>query len=80
MITCKQSTEWVIKKEYTKLAVKENLKLMSHLAVCNLCRLFQEQNSIISEALFKTGSKELFHLTVEEKMNLFHSVQTEIND
>lgn len=80
MITCKQSTEWVIKKEYKKLSVKENLQLLSHMAVCSFCRLFQKQNSLISKALYKTESKEIFHLTSEEKKDLFHSVQNKINE
>ncbi len=80
MITCKQSTEWVIKKEHEKLSVKENFELVSHMAVCTVCGLFQEQNSIISEALVKSGQRELFHLTMEEKIKLFHSVQNKINE
>ena len=80
MITCKQSTEWVIKKEYKKLSVKENLQLMSHLAVCSFCRLFQEQDTLMSEALYKSGSRKLFQLTQEEKMKLFHSIQSKINE
>ena len=80
MITCKQSTEWVIKKEYKKLSVKENLQFMSHMAVCTFCRLFQEQNGIINEALSKSESRELFQLTLEEKVQLFRSVQNKINE
>ena len=79
MITCKQSTEWVIKKEYKTLSIKENLQLLSHMAVCSLCRLFQKQNSIISKAIYKSEKRELFHLTVEEKKELLHSVQHKIN-
>ena len=78
MITCKQSTEWVIKKEYKRLSVKENLLLLSHMAVCSLCRLFQKQNSLISKALYKGESREIFHLTSEEKKDLLHSVQNKI--
>ncbi len=79
MITCKQSTQWVIKKEYKKLSVKENLQLLSHMAICSFCRLFQKQNSLISQALYKSKSREIFHLTSEEKKDLLHSVQNKIN-
>ncbi len=80
MITCKQSTELVIKKEHKKLSVNENLQLLSHMAVCSFCRLFQKQNSIISKALYKSDSTEIFHLTSEEKKDLFHSVKNIINE
>ena len=80
MITCKQSTECVIKKEYKTLSIKENLQLLSHMAVCSLCRLFQKQNSIISKAVYKSEKRELFHLTSEEKKDLFYSVQNKIKE
>ena len=80
MITCKRSTEWVIKKEYKKLSVKENLQLLSHMAICSFCRLFQKQNSLISKALYKSESREIFQLTSEEKEDLLHSVQNKINE
>ena len=80
MITCKQSTEWVIKKEHKRLSVKETLQLLSHMAVCSFCRLFQKQNSIVSKALNKSESREIFHLTSKEKKELLHSVQNKINE
>ncbi len=80
MITCKQSTEWVIKKEYKKLSVKENLQLLSHMAICSVCRLFQKQNSLIIKAFYKSESRKIFHLTSEEKKELLHSVQNKINE
>jgi hypothetical protein len=80
MITCKQSTEWVIKKEYKRLSVKENLQLLSHMAICSLCRLFQKQNSLISKTLYKSESREIFHLTSKEKKEMLHSVENKINE
>jgi len=79
MINCKQSTEWVIKKEYKMLSVKENLQLLSHMAICSVCRLFQKQNSLINKALHKSQSHKIFQLTPEEKILLLHSVQNKIN-
>ncbi len=80
MITCKQSTEWVIKKESKKLSVQENLQLLSHMAVCSFCGLFQKQSSVISKALYKSVSREIFHLSPEEKKSLVHAVQNKINE
>ena len=80
MITCKQSTQWVIKNEYKKLSVKENLQLLSHMTICSFCRLFQKQNSIVSKALYKSKSKKIFHLTTKEKEDMLHSVQNKINE
>ncbi|MEO5782916.1 MAG: hypothetical protein ABIQ07_06580, partial [Ginsengibacter sp.] len=78
MITCKQSTEWVIKKEYKKLSVKENLQLLSHMTICSFCRLFQSQNLLISKALYASKSKEIFQLSAKEKNNLLQSVKNKV--
>ncbi len=79
MISCKQSTEWVIKKEYKRLSVKENLQLLSHMAICSVCRLFQSQNLFINKALYASKSNEIFHLSAKEKNDLFQSVKNKIN-
>ncbi len=78
MISCKQTTEWVIKKEDGQLSVKENLQLLSHLAVCSFCRLFSRQSLFINKA-YKNKNAEVHHLTAEEKEELRRSVQNKIN-
>ncbi len=78
MITCRQSTEWTIKKEQGKLSVKENLQMMSHLAICSLCRLFKSQNLFISQALSKNENGETFRLSAEDKKELLLSIQNKI--
>ncbi len=78
MISCKQSTEWVLKKEDGHLSVKENIQLMSHLAICSFCRLFSRQSLLINKA-YKNKNVEGHHLTTEEKEELWHSVQNKIN-
>lgn len=78
MITCKQSTKWVIKKEYKKLSVKENLQLLSHMAICSFCRLFARQNTLINKSLHKNERMEALRLTSEDKKDLIHFVQNKI--
>ncbi len=78
MISCKQSTEWVIKKEDGHLSVKENIQLLSHLAVCSFCRLFSRQSLLINKA-YKNKNTEVHHLNAEEKEELRCSVQNKIN-
>ncbi len=79
MSTCRQSTEWVIKKENKELSVKENLQLLSHMAICSLCRLFARQNTLINKALHKNKSMESVRLTSSDKKELMLSVQNTIN-
>ncbi len=79
MITCKQSTEWVIKKEHKNLSVKENLLLLSHMAICSYCRLFQKQSAAISKTFSKIENKEIFKVTSEEKKDMKLFVHNKIN-
>jgi hypothetical protein len=80
MINCRQSTEWVIKKEHGKFSVKENLQLLSHLAICRFCRLFAYQSSLIDKALHKSKGTEVSPLTAAEKEELLRSVQNKIKE
>lgn len=78
MITCRRSTEWIIKKEHGKLSVKGNLQLLSHLAICSFCRLFKSQSSLISQALSGSEARVTFQLSEKEKKEMLHSIQNKI--
>ena len=71
MISCRQSTEWVIKKEHGKLSVKENLQLLSHLSICSICKLFAQQSKLINKAISKTGDLIKVSFSPAEKKDLF---------
>ncbi|HEV8079147.1 MAG TPA: hypothetical protein VGP43_00430 [Chitinophagaceae bacterium] len=78
MSTCRQSTEWVIKKEKNKLSVKENLQLLSHMAICSFCRLFARQNTLINKSILKNERMEALLLTSKDKKELIRSVHNKI--
>ncbi len=78
MSTCRQSTEWVIKKENNELSVKENLQLLSHMAICSFCRLFARQNTLINKSLHKNERMEALRLTSEDKKELIRYFQNMI--
>lgn len=80
MISCKQSTQWVIQKEHGKLSIKQNLQLLSHLAICSFCRLFAKQSSLIDKAVFKSRNMEVLTLTAAEKEELLLSVLNKPKD
>lgn len=48
MISCKQATDFISKKEEGKLSVKQILQLWLHLGVCSFCKLFYKQSKIIA--------------------------------
>jgi hypothetical protein len=48
-ISCKKATYLVSKKEEGKLNWIESIQLRSHMAICSLCRLFEQQSKFISK-------------------------------
>lgn len=47
-ISCKKATYLSSKKEEGKLSWIEKIQLRSHMAICSLCRLFEQQSQIIA--------------------------------
>ncbi len=79
MITCKKSTEWIIKKEHGNLSVKQNLQLLSHLTICSFCRLFGEQSLLLNKALNKNNVSDI-SLTDLDKKNMFSYIKNKIGE
>jgi hypothetical protein len=48
MITCKEATNFISLKEEGRLSFKQRIRLLLHLGVCSLCKLFYRQNKIIT--------------------------------
>lgn len=78
MITCRKSTEWIIKKEHGKLPFHQKLQLLSHLAICRSCRLFARQSTFLTKSFRQANSALSMHLTATEKEALFHSFKEKL--
>ncbi len=50
MISCKEATEFILKKEEGKLSFRQRVQLWQHLGICGLCKLFAKQNKMITRA------------------------------
>lgn len=48
-ISCKKATYLVSKKEEGKLNWMEKIRLRSHMAICRVCRLFEEQTQLFTQ-------------------------------
>ena len=47
LLSCKEATFLLSKKEENKLSWLEKIKLRSHLSICSLCRRFEQQTGFI---------------------------------
>lgn len=57
MITCKESTFLISKKQQDKLTLGEKVKLQFHLMMCKYCRRFDAQISFIQKAILRLRKK-----------------------
>ncbi|RLD56714.1 MAG: hypothetical protein DRJ05_10885 [Bacteroidetes bacterium] len=68
MLSCKETSELIIKKDTEELKFYDRMRLMMHLSMCKFCSLFEKQNNFINSNIkalddkvvkeFEPGSKE----------------------
>lgn len=74
-ITCKQATEFVIKRQEGKLSLKNRYLLWVHMGICSFCKLFKIQADFIAK-----NSRHMHEhidevLTPEEKEKMIANLQ-----
>lgn len=68
MISCKKSTYLLSKKEEGRLSWLQNIQLRSHMAICSLCRKFEEQTAFIGRNARNADSHALLSLESKDRM------------
>ncbi len=68
MISCKKATYLLSKKEENRLSLLDRIRLKSHLALCYICRRFEEQTQLITRHSHKDAENAC--LTPEKKENI----------
>ena len=48
MLTCKDTSELIVKKDNEELKFYDRMRLMMHLSMCKFCSLFEKQNDFIN--------------------------------
>ncbi|MDC1221045.1 hypothetical protein N8Z47_00090 [Salibacteraceae bacterium] len=68
MISCKEASEFSIKKADGKLSLKQRFQLWFHLAMCSVCKAFAIQSDWIDKVAGKINSRDQFTLDEKDKM------------
>ena len=66
--SCKKATYLVSKKEENKLGWIEKIQLRSHLAICSMCRKFEQQSSFIGRMAQHTHLHATLSPEVKERI------------
>lgn len=75
MISCKQATDFISRKEEGKLSLRKRWQLWQHLAICSFCKLFYKQNKIISNTAPHLQEDPDATLTPQQKEALISALE-----
>ena len=75
MITCKDATQLVVKKNHEVLNMWDRMRLLMHLSMCRFCSLFEKQNRIIDEHAAKLDEISPTHMTQDSKEKILHELE-----
>ncbi len=77
MITCKDATHLISKKEEKKLSAKQNIKLLLHLFLCKVCNFFFKQNKVLISSVSVLEKNSTVSLSTNEKQKMIEVLETE---
>ncbi len=78
MISCKQATQYILKKEEGKLSVKKRFQLWLHLGICSFCKLFMHQSIMINKTVKKSADKIVSVLPESDKKKIRELLEVSI--
>lgn len=78
MITCRQATDFISKKEEGKLSLAQSIQLIYHLFICSFCKLFYRQNKIITKETGNLHKHDEASLTQPQKQEMITAINNEI--
>ena len=58
LISCKDATNFISKKEERKLGLLQRLQLTIHLVICEFCKLFYKQNNFLINNVKNLSNEE----------------------
>jgi len=74
-ITCKQATEFIVKRDEGKLSLKNRCLLLLHLGICGFCKFFSKQSKFISDNSKNIHRHVSDTLSAEEKEQMIANLQ-----
>jgi hypothetical protein len=75
MITCKEATNMISKKEEGKISLPGYLRLWFHLSICKMCSLFNKQNKLIIKQAGKLHQHIHDELSTQDKQAIINQLE-----
>lgn len=74
MLSCKEATRLMLKKEEQKIGLLTHFNLWLHIIMCPLCKLFSKQSKQISTLSSKLQQSNQ-SLSVDEKQEIIQAIE-----
>jgi hypothetical protein len=75
IISCKQATEYIVKREEGKLTLGKRMLLWLHFCICGFCKFFAKQTKLIGDNAQHLNDFEDESLSESDKEKMIASLQ-----
>ena len=75
MLSCKETSELIIKKDTEELKFYDRMRLMMHLSMCKFCSLFEKQNDFINSNIKALDDNVVKEFPEDSKSRIFDNLK-----
>lgn len=74
MLSCKETSELIIKKETEDLKLYDRIRLMMHISMCKFCSLFEKQNVFINSNIRALDDNVIHEFPEDSKARVYNNL------
>lgn len=74
MLSCKETSELIVKKDFENLRFYDRIRLMMHLSMCKFCKLFERQNHFINSNINALDESVVEEMQPETKVRILETL------
>ena len=75
MLSCKDASELIVKKDAEDLKFYDRMRLMMHLSMCKFCSLFEKQNEFINSNIKALDDSVVEDFQVDSKSRILNNLK-----
>ncbi len=75
MLSCKETSELIIKKDTEELKFYDRMRLMMHLSMCKFCSLFEKQNEFINSNIKALDDNVVKEFPKDSKVRIYDNLK-----
>ncbi len=76
MLSCKETSELIIKKDTEELKFYDRMRLMMHLSMCKFCSLFEKQNDFINSNIKALDDNVVKEFPEDSKVRIYDNLKS----